>query len=438
MFVDEARIFVEGGRGGDGCASFLREKYRPHGGPDGGSGGRGGDVVIEVTGGMRTLGEFARRKHFRAGAGARGGSKDRRGARGKDLVVTVPPGTVVRDEDGKVVADMVSAGQRFVAADGGRGGRGNASLVVEAGPVPRFAEKGEPGRSGTLSLELKLVADVAIVGFPNAGKSSLISRISRAKPKVADYPFTTLEPHLGVVVRDDVDVVVADVPGLVEGAHEGRGMGTSFLRHIERSSVILFLVDMSPASGRRPVDDLVVLSGELAGFKPELSSRKALVAANKMDLNPPREAVEELGAECSLRGLELFEISAVTGIGLEGLTGAMAQAVREAREAGSRTGEHVSFDRIFAEERMVVSEKDGAFVVTGRNVERLVMMTDWENEDARSHLAAKLKDAGVEEALTRAGATTGRQIEIAGREFEFVPEGEAPLEAGDTGAGDDG
>ena len=422
MFVDEARIFIEGGRGGDGCTSFLREKYRPKGGPDGGSGGKGGDVVIEATNSVRTLSEFARQRHFRAGPGRRGGSRDKKGGRGSDTVVIVPPGTVVRDADGRVVADLLEAGQKFIAACGGRGGRGNASLVSEAGPLPRFAEKGEPGAAGEVAMELKLVADVAIVGFPNAGKSTLISRISRARPKIADYPFTTLEPNLGVVVGEDSDFVVTDVPGLVEGAHQGRGMGIAFLRHIERASVILYLIDMSPATGRRPVDDLAVLEAELAGYKEALVRRRKLAAANKMDVNPDEAEVDALRLECGARGLELFEISAVTGQGIEALVHAMAAEVERAGEIGLMTGEQVVFDQVSEEDAMCVTRQEGRFIVTGKRPERLVRMTDWSNDEARTYLAAKLKDAGVEDMLADAGAGAGDEVEIAGMSFEYVPD----------------
>lgn len=422
MFIDEAEVFVEGGRGGDGCASFLREKYRPHGGPDGGDGGRGGSVVLEASDSVRTFVEVSRRRRFKAERGARGGSKNKKGARGGDAVVLVPPGTVVRDEDDRVIADLVEAGNRFVVAAGGRGGKGNAGLVQEAGPLPRFAEKGEPGQVRKVSLELKLVADVAIVGFPNAGKSSLISRISRARPKVADYPFTTTEPNLGVVVRDDTDFVVTDVPGLIEGAHEGRGMGIAFLRHIERAAVMLILVDMSPMSGRRPVDDLVVLEEELGDYSPALLERRRLVAANKMDLSPDAGALDELRAECARRGLRLFEISAVSGQGIAELVGSMGELVDAAREEGVMTGETVVFEPSPSDDTMTVECSEGHFTVSGKRVERLVRMTDWNNDDARAHLARKLRDVGVEDMLARHGAREGDEVEIAGRTFDYIPD----------------
>jgi GTPase len=438
MFIDEAEIYVEGGRGGDGCVSFLREKYRPNGGPDGGDGGKGGNVVMEATESVRTLSEYSRRRHYRADRGARGGSRDKRGARGGDKVLMVPVGTVVRDEDGRVIADLAAPAQRFTAAAGGRAGRGNAGLKREVGPLPRFAEKGEPGASRMIKLELKLIADVAIVGFPNAGKSSLISRISRARPKIADYPFTTLEPNLGVVMMEDSDFIVTDVPGLIEGAHEGRGMGIAFLRHIERAPVILYLVDMSPDSGREPVADLVILEAEIGSYSPALLERSRLVAANKMDLNPDEEGMDALRSECRKRELELFEISAATGRGLPGLIARLAEEVSRAREAGVMTGEAVVFEAPPDEDTMSVTCADGRFTVTGKRVERLVTMTDWSNDDARAHLAARLRDAGVEEMVARAGAAEGDEVEIAGKTFDYVPEAElsSPVR-GDSAGGED-
>ncbi|MCG2796301.1 MAG: GTPase ObgE [Actinomycetia bacterium] len=421
MFIDEATIFTEGGRGGDGCASFHREKYRPRGGPDGGTGGPGGDVVLVASTGRATLSEFNRKRHYKAGRGGRAGPNNRKGAAGDELVVPVPPGTVVMDEDGMVIADLVEPGQRFVAAVGGRGGSGNASLKAEAGPLPRFAEKGEAGRSAKLRLELKLVADVAIVGFPNAGKSSLISRVSGARPKVAQYPFTTTEPNLGTVEGEDIDYVLTDVPGLIEGAHLGKGMGVGFLRHIERASIIVFLVDMSPVSGRRPVDDLVVLESELREFSAQLEERRRVVAANKMDLSPAPEVMEVVREECRRRGLEVFPLSVATGEGLGALMEALEEMVKEVRESPT-AGAEVVYAVPVDEDMMNVEREHGRFVVRGRRVERLVNMTDWDNDDALAYLAGKLRGAGVEDAVARAGAMPGDEVEIAGRVFEFIPD----------------
>ncbi len=421
MFIDEATIFVEGGRGGDGCASFHREKYRPRGGCDGGTGGTGGDVALVASVGRATLSEFHRKRHFKAARGGRGGSNNRRGAAGNELIVPVPPGTVVMDENSTILADLVNPGQRFVAAAGGSGGHGNASLSAKAGPQPRFAEKGEVGRSAELRLELKMVADVAIVGFPNAGKSSLISRVSGARPRVADYPFTTTQPNLGTVEGEDIDYVLTDVPGLIEGAHLGKGMGIGFLRHIERASIIVYMVDMSPYSGRRPADDLVVLENELGEFSAELRERKRVVAANKMDLSPAPEVMEEVSRECRERGLEIFPVSVATGEGLGALMGALEELVEEAR-ISPLAGAEVVYSTSVDEDIINVQHERGRYVVRGSRIERMVNMTDWNNDEALSYLAGRLRQEGVEDAVARAGAVPGDEVEIAGRAFEFIPD----------------
>lgn len=425
MFIDEATIFVEGGRGGDGCASFHREKYRPHGGCDGGTGGGGGGVVLVASVGRATLSEFHRRGHFKAAHGGRGGSNNRRGAAGDELVVPVPPGTVVMDENGTIIADLVNPGQRFVAAAGGKGGHGNASLSAKAGPQPRFAEKGEAGRSAELRLELKMVADVAIVGLPNAGKSSLISRVSGARPRVAAYPFTTTEPNLGTVEGEDVDFILTDVPGLIEGAHLGKGMGIGFLRHIERALIIVYMVDMSPYSGRRPADDLVILENELGEFSAELRGRKRVVAINKMDLSPAPEAVEEVSRECRERGLEIFPVSVATGKGVGALMGALEELVKEARISPPE-GAEVVYSTSADEDIINVQHERGRYVVRGSRIERMVNMTDWNNDEALSYLAGRLRHEGVEDAIARAGAMPGDEVEIAGRVFEFMPDERTP------------
>jgi len=422
MFIDEARIFVEGGHGGDGCASFRREKYRPRGGPDGGNGGDGGRVMLGASPGRRTLIELHRKRHYKAKRGVKGGSGNKTGGRGDDMTVAVPPGTVVRDEDGHVLADLVAPGQSYIAARGGRGGRGNASLAGEAGGLPRFAEKGEPGESRSLNLELKLVADVAIVGFPNAGKSSLISKISAARPKIADYPFTTTEPHLGVVRGEESDYVVTDVPGLVPGAHLGKGMGVGFLRHIERASIIVYLIDMAPDTGREPAEDLVTLEEELGLYQPRLLERERLVVANKMDLAPPPAHLEALARESREKGLELIEISAITGDGLKNLLNSLAGKVSDRGSEGPDAGIEVTYSPRLERDAMRVSRRGDRFLVEGRDVERMVLMTDWNNEEARAHLSLKIRRAGVEDLLAEAGASEGDEAEIAGKVFEYIPD----------------
>lgn len=425
--IDEASILVEGGPGGDGCVSFAREKYRPRGGTDGGDGGDGGDVLLQASRSKSTLAELNRRRRFRAGNGSRGGSNNKTGGRGTDATILVPCGTVARGPAGEAMGDLVAPGQRIIVASGGRGGRGNSSLSGVAGRLPGFAEKGAPGDTLELALELKLIADAALVGFPNAGKSTLISRISGARPKVADYPFTTIEPNLGAVEGDEIEYVVTDVPGLVEGAHAGKGMGDHFLRHIERASVIVYMADMSPATGREPAEDVEVLRGELGLFKAGLLSRRSIAVANKMDLRPGEEQLQGLREACQRDGLELMEISAATGEGLHLFLHKLESLVVEARGEKEPEGVvNVTFGPPSAEE-LYIEREGGRFVVRGVSVERMVMMTDWLNDEAREFLKRRLRGKGIDEKLARLGAQEGDEVEIAGRVFEYIPEsGHAP------------
>lgn len=332
MFVDYARVMVRGGRGGDGCLSFRREKFVPRGGPDGGDGGDGGSVIFEVDPNLSTLTEFRLHQHLRAGKGEHGRGKDQHGKNGKDLVVRVPPGTQVLDEERERLIDLVDPGQRWTAARGGRGGKGNARFATSTNQAPRTREEGRPGEERTLHLELRLLADVGLVGMPNAGKSTLISRISGARPKIADYPFTTMTPHLGVVERGDfTSFVVADIPGLIEGAHQGAGLGTRFLRHIERTRVLAHLVDLSGSAGTDPLEALETINRELAESGGDLETKPQVVVATKSDLLPgvPEggETLERLRAVCRDRGLPCVAVSAVTGDGLEELVSVLSSVL---------------------------------------------------------------------------------------------------------------
>jgi len=329
MFVDEAIIRVKAGDGGNGCVAFRREKYVPRGGPSGGDGGRGGDVILVASLHHNTLLHFRFNPEHRAERGRHGEGSNRSGRSGADLEVPVPVGTVVYDADsGEPLFDFTAPGQRFVAARGGRGGRGNQHFATPTRQAPDFAEKGQPGEERRLRLVLKLLADVGLVGFPNAGKSTLISRISAARPKIADYPFTTLEPHLGVVQMPDLRTfVVADIPGLIEGAHEGHGLGDRFLRHIERTRLLLHLVDVSEASGRDPRRDFDVILAELASYSEELARKPMFVVATKLDVLQDRRRLESLRRKARRKGLPFFAISAVTGLGLNELLHAVAGAV---------------------------------------------------------------------------------------------------------------
>ncbi len=338
-FVDEAEIEVRGGHGGAGCVSFLREKYRPKGGPDGGNGGAGGDVILTVDPSLTTLLDFKYQPRLVAKRGVHGRGKEQHGHRGADALARVPAGTIVRDaETGEVLADLRTPGEQVVVARGGRGGRGNATYKSSTNQAPRHAQPGEDGEQRRLRLELHLVADVGLLGFPNVGKSTFIRRVSAARPRVADYPFTTLVPHLGVVRADeDTTLVLADIPGLIAGAHEGHGLGDRFLRHLSRTSVLLHLVDASGVSGRDPLDDYDVINRELALFDPAMAAKPQIVAANKCDV-AGAEFVAELRTRFAARGLELWVVSAATGAGVPELVRALADQVRHARRtAGADT-----------------------------------------------------------------------------------------------------
>lgn len=328
-FIDEAKISVKAGDGGPGCVSFRREKYVPKGGPDGGDGGRGGDIIIIADNRLSSLLDFQYRREYKAERGQHGMGSDKHGRDGYDLTIKVPVGTVVKDfNTGELLADLTVDGQEFICCKGGRGGKGNAHFATSTFQTPRFAQPGEPGEEKILKMELKLLADVGIIGFPNAGKSTLISHISAARPKIADYPFTTLAPHLGVVKFGDFGgFVVADIPGLIEGAHEGKGLGIKFLKHIERTRLFIHVLDLSPMTGREPQKDFEAVNRELEAFNSELSRRPQVVALNKVDLTEAKEKLPELLKFFGSLGIKVFPISAATGEGLTELVNHVGQEV---------------------------------------------------------------------------------------------------------------
>ena len=414
-FVDRVVLHAAAGRGGDGCASIHREKFVPLGGPDGGNGGRGGDVVVEVDTSAKTLLDVHRRPHRRAGKGRAGQGGNRQGAAGHDLVIAVPGGTVVKTTDGEPIADLVSHGDRYVVAGGGRGGLGNAALASPRRKAPGFALKGEPGGEADVVLELKTVADVGLIGFPNAGKSSLIAAVSAARPKVADYPFTTLVPNLGVVEAGDHQFVIADVPGLIPGASQGKGLGISFLRHVERCTVLVHVVDCAtPEPGRDPVSDFDTIEAELAAYGA-LADRPRLVVLNKIDVPDGRELAEIVRPEFEARGLKPYETSAATREGLRALTFAMAELVASSRTAAAEPEPYrpVIRPRPLGEPGFEVTRVgDDRFVVRGEKPTRWVQQTDFGNDEAVGYLADRLARLGVEDALREAGAREGAEVII--------------------------
>ncbi|HSL59576.1 MAG TPA: GTPase ObgE [Acidimicrobiales bacterium] len=423
QFVDEVQLNARGGDGGAGAVAFRREAHVPRGGPDGGDGGHGGDVWIEADHNVASLLAFRDHPHRRAESGTHGSGKRRHGSSGDSLDVHVPEGTVVRDHDtGAVLADLVSHGDRWLAARGGQGGRGNARFLTNQRRAPAFAEQGEHGEERWLRLELKLMADVALVGFPNVGKSTLISRISAAKPKIADYPFTTLEPNLGVVRTDDeVEFVVADIPGLIEGAAEGRGLGHQFLRHVERARVLVILLDLAPVDGRGPAEQQAVLLDELRRYQPELLDRPRVAVGSRADL---AEALGDDAPELTADDEAVLEhrISAILGDGLPELVGRLATMVGEARASVPEPDAFV-VHRPIGEGIRVERDDDGAFVVVGRQAERAVALSDLTNPEALAYAQHRLRKLGVDAALARAGAEQGDTVRIGRLELEYEADG---------------
>jgi GTP-binding protein len=407
-FVDLVQVNLRGGDGGAGAVSFRREAHVPKGGPDGGDGGSGGDVYLQADRNVASLLAYRDHPHRRAESGKHGSGNKRHGSSGADLVATVPEGTQVKTRDGELLADLVRHGDRYLAARGGRGGRGNARFLSNARRAPAFAEQGEYGEEHWLRLEVKLLADAALVGFPNAGKSTLIAAISAAKPKIADYPFTTLEPNLGVVRFRDHEFVVADIPGLIEGAAEGRGLGHEFLRHVERARVLVLLVDLAPVDDRTPGEQASVLLDELERYRPELLDRPRLVVGSKADV-----------ANFELEDPDALLVSAVTREGLDVLLGRLGTIVGEAR-ADEPEPEPFVVLRPAEEGFSVVRDDDGAWRVTGRSAERVVAMADLTNVEAMEYVQHRLRKMGVERALVRAGAREGDVVRIGPVELDYV------------------
>ncbi|MTD59528.1 GTPase ObgE [Amycolatopsis pithecellobii] len=430
-FVDRAVIQVAAGNGGNGCSSVHREKFKPLGGPDGGNGGNGGDVLLVVDRNVHTLLDFHFRPHASAGNGRQGQGSHRAGAAGETLELKVPAGTVVMTEAGEVLADLTTPGTTFVAAEGGRGGLGNAALASRARKAPGFALLGDPGEARSLVLELRSVADVGLVGFPSAGKSSLISVLSAAKPKIADYPFTTLVPNLGVVTAGDTVFTMADVPGLIPGASEGKGLGLDFLRHIERCAVLVHVVDCATFEpGRDPVSDVDALETELARYTPglggELADRPRVVVLNKIDVPDAAELAELVRPEFEKRGLPVFEISTATRQGLRELTYALGAIVDKFRaEQPAPESERIVLRPRAIDDSGFSVEADpeelGGFIVRGARPERWIRQTDFGNDEAVGYLADRLNRLGVEEELARMGAERGCPVTIGGVTFDWQP-----------------
>jgi GTP-binding protein len=436
LFVDKVKIYIKGGDGGNGMVAFRREPYVPDGGPAGGDGGKGGDLIFRVDEGLRTLVDFRYKKHFRAAGGEHGRSKNQHGAKGENMIVRVPPGTVVTNIDtGEVIADLIYNGDQKIIAKGGRGGRGNTRFANARHKAPDIAEKGEPGEELDIELELKLLADVGLVGFPSVGKSTLLSVVSAAKPKIAEYHFTTITPNIGVVrVGDEDSFVMADLPGLIEGAHEGVGLGHQFLKHIERTRVIVHVVDMAALEGRDPFKDYMQINAELALYNAKIIERPQLIVANKMDMPEAFDNLQQfkqsLTEEYQQSGKEtedikIYEISALTRQGLELLLRDISDMLKDLPnillyDDIGESEDHKTYRATPEEILFTIRKENETFVVESERLEKLVIMTDFNREDSVTRFARILKGVGVDDALRKAGAKEGDTIRISEMEFDFV------------------
>lgn len=428
MFVDQVKIFLKAGDGGNGITAYRREKYVPFGGPAGGDGGRGASVVFEVDEGLRTLMDFRFQRHFKAKKGENGQSSNMHGKNAQDLILKVPPGTIVKDvETQETLADLVEHGQRATIAKGGRGGRGNSRFATPKNPAPDFSENGEPGEEIEVTLELKLLADVGLVGFPSVGKSTLLSIVSQAKPKIGAYHFTTIQPNLGVVTTPDQrSFVMADLPGLIEGASEGIGLGHQFLRHVERTKVIVHVIDMSGMEGRDPYEDYLTINKEMRAYEEKLEKRPQIIVANKMDMPEAEDQLELFKSQLE-EDYPIIAISAYTRENIDQLLYEIANTLESVKDIDFNAEEddpgvnRVVYKHTPSQDKFTISrDDDGAYVVSGNAIERLFKMTDFNSDPAVRRFARQMRSMGIDDALRERGAENGDIVRILGGEFEFV------------------
>lgn len=428
MFADRAKIIIRSGKGGDGHVSFRRELYVPNGGPDGGDGGRGGDVIFEVDEGQNTLGDYRHKRKFKAEDGEEGGKRRCHGGDGRDIVLKVPEGTVIMEaESRKVIADMSGDNKRQVVLKGGRGGKGNQHYATATMQVPKYAQPGQPAQELEVLLELKVIADVGLVGFPNVGKSTFLSRVTNAQPKIANYHFTTLSPNLGVVDTENGGFVIADIPGLIEGASEGVGLGHEFLRHIERTRVLVHIVDAASTEGRDPVDDIYKINKELEAYNPEIAARPQLIAANKIDCifeDGEENPVDRLRAEFEPKGIKVYPVSAATGQGIRELLFGIRQLLDES------PAERIVFEQEFFPEDVLITENlpytvtkaeddSHVFVVEGPKIEKMLGYTNLDSEKGFAFFQRFLKDGGILDELENAGIEEGDTVRMYGFDFDY-------------------
>ncbi|MBA8778294.1 GTPase ObgE [Staphylococcus schleiferi subsp. coagulans] len=428
MFVDQVKISLKAGDGGNGITAYRREKYVPFGGPAGGDGGRGASVVFQVDEGLRTLMDFRYQRHFKAKKGENGQSSNMHGKNAEDLVLKVPPGTIIKDvETEQTLADLVEHGQNAVIAKGGRGGRGNSRFATPKNPAPDFSENGEPGEEIEVTLELKLLADVGLVGFPSVGKSTLLSIVSKAKPKIGAYHFTTIQPNLGVVVTPDQrSFVMADLPGLIEGASEGVGLGHQFLRHVERTKVIVHVIDMSGLEGRDPYEDYTIINQELKAYAQRLEERPQIIVANKMDIPEAHDQLEQFKNKLN-QPVKIIPISSYTRENIDQLLYEIANTLDKVKDVDfSVTEEQIGVNRVVykhtpsQDQFKITRDDDGAYVVSGNAIERMFKMTDFNSDPAVRRFARQMRSMGIDDALRERGAENGDIVRILGGEFEFV------------------
>lgn len=425
MFADRAKIYIRSGKGGDGHVSFRRELYVPNGGPDGGDGGRGGDVIFEVDEGLNTLADYRHKRKFAAKDGEQGGKRRCHGKDAEDIILKVPEGTVIKEaESGKVIADMSGENRRQVVLKGGKGGLGNQHFATSTMQIPKYAQPGQPAQELNVQLELKVIADVGLVGFPNVGKSTFLSRVTNANPKIANYHFTTLNPNLGVVdLGEGEGFVIADIPGLIEGASEGVGLGHEFLRHIERTKMMIHVVDAASSEGRDPVDDIYKINEELAAYNPEIAKRSQVIAANKTDLiySEDEDPVERIRVEFEPKGIKVFAISGVSGSGIKELLYYVNEQLKQLEQAP------ITFaQEYFPEEELIhidlpytVEKEDGMYVVEGPKIEKMLGYTNLDSEKGFAFFQKFLKDTGILDELEAAGIEEGDTVRMYGLQFDY-------------------
>lgn len=422
MFVDQAKIYIKSGRGGDGCVSFRREKYIPNGGPDGGDGGKGGDIVFVVDSGLNTLSDFRHKRQFKAQSGQPGGKKRMHGKNGADLIINVPPGTIIREaESGLVIADMAKVDEKKVLLKGGRGGKGNQHYATPTMQIPKYAQAGQSAQELDILLELKVIADVGLVGFPNVGKSTFLARVSNAKPKIANYHFTTIHPNLGVVDTSyGKSFVIADIPGLIEGAHTGIGLGHEFLKHVERTKVLLHIVDAASLEGREPIDDIEKINNELKSYNAELLDRPQIIAANKMDVTEANDNIDELTKYFEDKGIKVFPISAVTGQGVKELLNYLGELVSNIPDEPVQFEQEYFINEVVEDPtKIIVEKRDGVYVIEGPQVEKMLGYTNLETEKGFDFFQKFLRDKDIINRLEELGIEEGDTVKIYNLQFDY-------------------